>query len=1111
MNKGEQSQYLLEQSNNTKSFAENSSPNKSLVQYSIIQAMLEFKIKEHPIQPGELINSSIVEEAPRFLERGADYSSKMHDNENIMFNKQKPSQRMSHVYPSYMSENSIQIDQDKIEMIEHTYSVEQLQKILKTNIQDGLNDQQVQEKIAKFGLNKITSKHANVQLKEVFNLFTLALVIAIVLSLIGYLYDEKEHISFLIEIMSLIAVLVFTHIITFTSYQKKKKLFQQFNQIITNDEVIVIRNGQKQKISSEQLVKGDLIELNSNYKVPADCRIILSQQLSVDNFIFTGDCQPILLESEESNHKSIFEARNVAFLGVGCVFGEGRAIVINTGNQTILGKLAKNIDVPMSNSYIDFQVKKIIQITTLIIFSFIIITIIGWILEEYKNGQYDFTFLINTIIIIILSNLPFTLMLLISYSKRKIVSIMQDQSILLKDVDVIESLTQMSLLLINKEAVLVQGQQPKKIILDNQVYHINKIKNYQSLLNCIHYCIYQENYSLEESYNKQDIQQIMRQFIRDYRIDDYKIIQQRQFTAIERYCLTIVQNMQFKSQYIVYLMGSPEVIAQKLFRSGSQEDIEYLNSHKNLAKKGYSLISFAEKVLILDENYRFDIANTNEFNFNLNHATNLGTIALKLTITPIIRTVLQKLNLSGIRVVLMTGDFPETAEYIAQESQLVCNPKIVTGNDLEDHEQFDEDQQQNKQADEESINTKLCTQLNTIYARINPAQKLMVISAFQKQGYKVGMIGFDTIDSPALRKCDVSFALNRSDELAKQSSKVILISNQQQELEQILKCIYHGRRFTDNLIKQIKLCLSNKFGQFIPILLMLFLGIPLPLTSFGILYITFVLEILVLGVLNENEEVDIIIREPSNVKIFMKLQHFLRWILTHGVLAASSGMMSYLVTMHYFGFQSKSLPGIIYKTGYSNQIYNSTDFYNFNSSDQYLGNLNLINPQPLSQNPFITFQFYKHFNKEAQFDFRNVIVKYNETDLSWFTNFITSNSDICKLNDSELCYSYLSLDIAQLGFIYGFIMWGWLHVFLGRTRILSFRYQKLNKKLTYSYLISLFLVLLMYIPYMIYYFPDKDINFIGVIGLPCTPILILYFCFNEITSQRKLRKLKKIL
>ncbi|CAD8125531.1 unnamed protein product [Paramecium sonneborni] len=1109
MNKGEQSQYLLEQSNNTKSFVDNSSPNKSLVQYSIIQAALEFKIKEHPIQPGELINSSIVEEAPRFLERGANYSSKMHDNENILFNKQKPSQRMSHVYPSYMSDNSIQIDQDKIEMIEHTYSVEQIQKILKTNIKEGLSDQQVQEKISKFGLNKITSKHANVSLRELFNLFTLALLIVIALSIVGYLYDEKEHISFLIEILCLISVLIFTHIITFTSYLKKKKLFQQFNQIISNDEVIVIRNGQKQKISSEQLVKGDLIELNSNYKVPADCRIILSQQLSVDNFIFTGDCQPILLESEESNHKSIFEARNVAFLGVGCVFGEGRAIVINTGNQTILGKLAKKIDVPISTSYIDYQVKKIIQITTLIIFAFIIITIIGWIFQEH--GKYDFTFLINTIIIIILSNLPFTLMLLISYSKRKIISIMQDQKILLKDVDVIENLTQMSLLLINKEALLVQAQQPKKIILGNQIHHINKIKNYQNLLNCIHYCIYQENYSLEESYCKQDIQQIMRKFIRDYRIDDYKIIQQRQFTAIERYCLTIVQNKEFKSQYIVFMMGSPEVIQQKLFRSGSQEEIDYISSHRNLARKGYSLISFAEKTLILDENYKFDLANSNEFNFNLNHATDLGTIALKLTITPIIRTVLQKLNLSGIRVILMTGDYPETAQYIAQESQLVFNPKIVTGSDLEDYEQNDEDQQQHQQADEESINQKIFAQKNTIYARINPAQKLMVISAFQKQGYKVGMIGFDTIDSPALRKCDVSFAMNRSDELAKQSSKIILISNQQQEMEQILKCIYQGRRFTDNLIKQIKLCLSNKFGQFIPILLMLFVGIPLPLTSFGILYITLALEILVLGVLNENEEVDIIIREPSNVKIFMKLQHFLRWILTHGVLAASSGMMSYLVTMHYFGFQSKSLPGIIYKDGYSNQISNSTDFYNFNYSDPYLGNLNLINPQQLQQNPFITFQFYKHFDKASQFDFRNVIVQYNELNQSWITNFITSDSDICKLNNSDLCYSYQSLDIAQLGFIYGFIMWGWLHVFLGRVRILSFRYQKLNKKLIYSYLISLFLVLLMYIPYMIYYFPDKDINFIGVIGLPCTPILIVYFCFNEITSKRKLKKLKKII
>lgn len=94
---------------------------------------------------------------------------------------------------------------------------------------------------------------------------------------------------------------------------------------------------------------------------------------------------------------------------------------------------------------------------------------------------------------------------------------------------------------------------------------------------------------------------------------------------------------------------------------------------------------------------------------------------------------------------------------------------------------------------------------------------------------------------------------------------------------------------------------------------MLFGGIPLPLTSFGILYITLVLDILVFNILYEKEEIDIPIRIPGSIKIFSGIQSTLRWILTHGVLAASSGMLSYFVAMHYFGFSVSSLPHIIYK------------------------------------------------------------------------------------------------------------------------------------------------------------------------------------------------------
>ncbi|KAM3140784.1 hypothetical protein pb186bvf_007011 [Paramecium bursaria] len=1009
-------------------------------------AFLEFRMQNEAINRSGLLESEEIK--PILIERGIDTSTKdMRKEDN--YQQHKHSSRSSHIYPNYISDP---LQKQKVEkfsdMYEQRIHVEELEDVYNTSLKSGLTNLEAQRRL-EGGENRITPQQTHFPIREVFNYFTFALIIPIVLSIIGFFLNDKEHYSFTIETTGLTVILVVTHTITYQNFKKKKFIFNEYNQLIGQDQCMVMRDGVKQIIQSNNLVVGDLIEITQNAKIPADCRIVLSKELRVDNSLFTGESEPILLDSQTSQ-LPILDARNVAFFGAGCVYGEGKAIVIRTGDQTLCGVLAKNLRKPQSKGKLDIQIEKLGWYYFMYTITLMIVVAIRIIIFRYDN----LLFLINSLIVAILSIIPISLMLILSISKKRMELILQNKNIILKDISIVEKIFEMDILMINKQVLQAKRQSVVQII-DEQ----------PSTNKAIYFC----------TINKRNIlENILNQYIKEEFKE--KVIVQKHFTQMERYSICIIW---VETHYEVLMIGAPELVLAKC------NQIEKLEKLDNFAKKGISLISVAYRKIYNEYGYEFNIQNQDSFNFPFINFEYLGTILLENHISHYGKTLIKKIQMMGVKPIFISGDLPYTAERIATQADILQNPEMLTGEDIDNFkiEDTPEDEQ-------ESISFQLCKNDNVIYSRINPAQKLMVIQAYQKLGKIVGFVGYDATDAPSLSKCDVGFAFLSSNDLPKQSARVVLVDPNIQDLEQIHQCILQGRRLISNIYKQIKFLIYSKFGQMFTTLLMIYLGIPLPLTSWGIIFITIALDIIVIGLIYEREEVDM--RIPTCRQPIKCLKSFLNFT----ILSSSSGLICYFFILAYLGYSPTGLANIIYQQAFSNYDEANNRYYSYNQSDPYLGNQNLkLDNLEEDLNPFIQHQFYKHLDNPSYFDFRNSIVK-NVSGI-YKTNIIQSDSKVCH-NNNSYCYTILSLDIAQIGFIFGYIFWGWLQIYFMRSK-LSPRYQYPNYILRWLYLASGIWCLILYIFYVSQYFPD--IYILALFGFPSVPFLIITYILGEFIKK----------
>lgn len=727
--------------------------------------------------------------------------------------------------------------------------------ILKTDLDSGLTKTEIKERQQKYGKNLITKNKKTSALiilaKQLFSPLMFILLIATVLSLIvGEIKDA---------IVISLAVIINT-IVGFIQEWKAEKSVESLNKL----EVLhctVLREGNKISMEAKDLVPGDIVFLDAGQKVPADIRLTEVTDLRLEEAILTGESKPIQKNTAKiEDVVSVGDQTNVAFSGTTVLSGKGTGIVIGTGSNTNLGKIAtlvteiKTIQTPLQQ-----QMKKFSWFLGGI---FLTLTFLVFILGLIKGmSLYEIAM---TSIAIGVAAIPEGLLIALTVILAIGMQRMLKRKALVRHLVAAETLGSVSVICTDKTGTLTEGKMHvvKIITKENEFSPLDKNNKEISLdiKNIILTSIINNDAQLGKNNetpigHPTEIALLQLAKKLNINIEDvqkkYKRINEIPFSSNLKYMVTINQ---FDNDEKLIVKGAPE----KIFEMCKPENIEYFqNSAKKMAQEGLRILAFAEKI-----NHNFDIKK------NISDLNCIGLVGIQDPLRPQAKKTIEELTRAGIRVILVTGDHKDTARNIALNAGIKIQNGTITGTELD------------KMNDKE-LEDKI--EITDIFARVDPRHKIRIVKAWQKKGHSVAMTGDGVNDAPALKSADIGVALGSGSDVAHEISDMVLLDN---NLSSIDAAVKEGRTIFDNIRKVIVYLMADSFSEIILITGSLLMGLPLPILATQIFWINLVTDGLpYLALTVEPPEENIMLEKPrkKNEPILdkeMKILIFIIGIIT---------------------------------------------------------------------------------------------------------------------------------------------------------------------------------------------------------------------------------------
>ncbi len=710
---------------------------------------------------------------------------------------------------------------------------------LKTNLDRGLNKIEIQERLEKYGQNLITETKKTsafiILVKQLLSPLMFILLIATILSLlVGELKDA---------IVISIAVIINT-IVGFYQEWKAEKSAQSLKKLEVFH-CIALREGKKVSIEAKNLVPGDIIFLSAGQKVPADIRLIDITNFRVEEAILTGESKPI--------HKNIVKIEddvttgdqiNMAFSGTSVLSGKAIGIVIATGENTNLGKIAtlvtkiKTIKTPLQQQMKRFSWFLGGMFLSLTLLVFILGLIRG--ISLYEIGM--------TSIAIGVAAIPEGLLVALTVILAIGMQRMLKRKALVRHLIAAETLGSVSVICTDKTGTLTEGkmQVVKIVTKDNEFSVQEKIqeninqnirKKHLMFKNIIHASILNNDAQLQENSNAaigHPTEIALLQLANKLNINihefqkKYPRISEIPFSSDLKYMATVHQ---FDNKQKLIAKGAPE----KIFEMCNTENIEYFkNSAEKMAEQGLRILAFAEKHI------------TNKLSENDLHNLNfIGLIGIQDPLRPQAKETVEELTKAGIKVVLVTGDHKNTARNIAISAGIEIKNGTITGAELD-------------KMSEQELEDKI--EITNIFARVDPRHKIRIVKAWQKKGHSVAMTGDGVNDAPALKTADIGVALGSGSDVAHEISDMVLLDN---NLSSIDAAVKEGRTIFDNIRKVIVYLMADSFSEIILITGSLLMGLPLPILATQIFWINLVTDGLpYLALTVEPSEKNIMLEKP---------------------------------------------------------------------------------------------------------------------------------------------------------------------------------------------------------------------------------------------------------
>lgn len=719
---------------------------------------------------------------------------------------------------------------------------------------DGIDSKKVRELQKLYGKNELVEKNKKTKfqifLDQFKNIMIILLLIVGVLSLIYSLFTGEDF----LEPIVILGTSLINCFMGFLQESKAEDAIGKLKKYSANY-ITVKRNGKYKDIDSKNIVVGDYLVLEAGDKIPADARVIESYFGKVDESILTGESLSVDKDEETiTGEVPISERKNMVYSGTVLVAGKIEAIVVATGMNTELGKIASVIDTKEEPiTPLQMKVQKISRFITIV--ACILVT---FVLIFSLINDYDILSIVMLCISMIVASVPECLPIAITATLSIGVSQMAKKKSIVRNLAAIETLGATEVICSDKTGTLTENKMEVAKVFDGQKeIELNTISEYSRLIEIIDYC----NTALVNDTNKYTgdaVDVALKEYLQNNNVQapKYKKIIELPFDS-DRKMMSTIYNTEDKN--ILYAKGSFESIlakSTKVLIDGkvtklSPEKIEAFKMAESLmSESALKVLAFAYKEI------NKDITQEDEYFKEEKDLILVSLIGLKDPVRKNIKESIQSCLNANIRPIMLTGDNLPTATAIAKEVGIChSDSECINATEL------------NNLSEEELISY---IKKYSVFARVSPENKLQIVKAIQKLGKVVAMTGDGVNDAPAIKLANVGIGMGKSGtDVTKDVSDIILLDD---SFNTITTAISEGRRIYDNVITNILYNLSSNFTEICIILFGMLTGNTI-ISAIHVLYIDLVADTIPsITLAFEGAASDVMKRKPNglNKRIFTK-------------------------------------------------------------------------------------------------------------------------------------------------------------------------------------------------------------------------------------------------
>ena len=682
-------------------------------------------------------------------------------------------------------------------------NVEEIVTHFGSDINNGINSVDVKDRINEYGYNVMEKKKKKGIIKKFFLQFDNAMILILVFSaVISFFlaFDSGSKKEFLEP--AVILFIVFLNATLGVIQESKAEHALDELSKLSSSSCIVIRDGKEMDVDTSSLVPGDIVLLKLGDLVPADCRVVEEYGLKVDESFLTGESLAVVKTSDtiKSNVTSVGDIHNMLFSGSSIMMGKCKAIVCATGMKTKIGDIASYLKDESVKTPIE---KKLETLSKYIGFFALLLCIIIFLIGITSGMNVSDMFMIS--ISLAVAAIPEGLPALVTIVFALGVQNMAKKNAIIRKLPAVETLGSASVICSDKTGTLTENRLVLSKVYVDSIKDVNMISdNEKDLLTYSYMCTSSINDPMDKS--------IIDVYDNKWLNPKYKSIYEIPFDSTRK-CMSVV--VEFNGEIFLICKGAYEVISNKC----KYNSYNIRNVIDAMSNDGLRVIGVAIKKL--DRQF---VKNSEYLERDMSFVGVLGFIDnIKEGVIESVRVCKE----AGIKPVMITGDYALTAVSIAKSIGIYNkNDMFVSGNEL--HRMDDETLYRN--IDKISV-----------YARVNPEDKIRIVKMWQRKGKVVAMTGDGVNDAPALKSADIGCAMGKNGtEVAKNAADLVLMDD---NFSTIVDSVREGRNIYDNVKKSILFLLGTNMGEIFTMLFaMIFWNIS-PLLSMQLLWVNLVTDI----------------------------------------------------------------------------------------------------------------------------------------------------------------------------------------------------------------------------------------------------------------------------